>query len=136
MPEKHVPDVSVARIAAGAHAIRVGATGGRDEQDTRFGLVAGARLRGVRRAVRYRGAPGVVSGIARWGLSVTDVRHDVDAMTPAQRVRLARMLTREWKPNATHSVAELQAQYLVTMSLMRESTLFASIISRTSRGLR
>ena len=81
------------------------------------------------------GDPEVARGIRAWGLSVADVRHDVDAMSPRDRARLAYVLTRRWRADETHSEADLQARFLVTMSLMRESTLFASVISSSPSGL-
>jgi hypothetical protein len=80
--------------------------------------------------------PQVVGAIRAWGLSLADVRHDVAAMSPADRLRLAYVLTRRWPSDDTYGQAELQAQFLVTMSLMRESTLFASILSTGGSLLR
>ncbi len=81
--------------------------------------------------------PEVARRIEAWGLTVADVQHDVDAMTPQQRVRLAYVLTRPWPARDADEAADLKARYLVTVSLMRESTLFASMISTgASRLLR
>ena len=85
-------------------------------------------------AVLYH--PEVVKRINAWGLTVADIQHDVDTLSPQQRARLAYVLTRRWRTNETHSQADLQAQYLVTLSLMRESTLFASVISSGASKLR
>ena len=80
--------------------------------------------------------PEVAGAITAWGLSTADVRHDIDALTPLERVRLAYVLTRRWHGTGTQREADLQAQFLVTMSLMRESTLFASIVSSGASRLR
>lgn len=80
--------------------------------------------------------PEVIRGVRAWGLTIADVQHDVDALTPRERARLAYVLTRQWRTNESHSKATLQAQFLVTMSLMRESTLFASVISSGASKLR
>jgi len=80
--------------------------------------------------------PAVKRGIAAWGLSLADVRHDVNALTHLERVRLAYVLTRRWRGTGDQAQADLQAQFLVTLSLMRESTLFASIVSTTPSRLR
>ncbi len=74
-------------------------------------------------------APAMSEQLSRWGFSVSDVQHDVDAMTPQQRRQLLATLLRRWTENASYSQVDLQAQYLVTVSLLRESTLFASVIS-------
>ena len=81
-------------------------------------------------------SPEVAARINAWGLSTADVQHDVDAMDARERTRLAELLTRRWQSNPSHSETDLQAQFLVTMSLLRESTLFASIISTRSSILR
>jgi len=80
--------------------------------------------------------PAVVRAVSAWGLTTADVRLDVHALTPLERVRLAYVLTRRWHATGTQDEAELQAQFLVMMSLMRESTLFASIISTGTSRLR
>jgi hypothetical protein len=80
--------------------------------------------------------PEVVRAIRAWGLSLADVRHDVAALPPEDRLRLAYVLTRRWPSDDTYTQADLQAQFLVTMSLMRESTLFASILSSGGSLLR
>ena len=80
--------------------------------------------------------PEVIRRINAWGLTTADVQHDVDALSPKDRARLAYVLTRQWRTNETHSEADLQAQFLVTLSLMRESTLFASVISSGASRLR
>ena len=80
--------------------------------------------------------PEVVRRITAWGLTTADVQHDVDALSPEDRARLAYVLTRRWRTNESHSQADLQAQFLVTLSLMRESTLFASVIPSGPPGLR
>lgn len=80
--------------------------------------------------------PAVSRRIAAWGLTIADVQHDVDALSLADRARLAYLLRRRWRSNETHSQADLQAQFLVTLSLMRESTLFASVISSGASKLR
>ena len=80
--------------------------------------------------------PEVVRRITAWGLTTADIQHDVDALSPKDRARLAYVLTRQWRTNETHSQADLQAQFLVTLSLMRESTLFASVISSGASRLR
>lgn len=80
--------------------------------------------------------PEVMRRITAWGLTVADVQHDVDALSPRERARLAYVLTRQWRTNQSHSQTDLQAQFLVTLSLMRESTLFASIISSGASKLR
>lgn len=81
--------------------------------------------------------PEVVRHIRAWGLTVVDVRHDIDAMPPAERAQLALQLHRRWRATGSQSVQALQAQFLVTMSLMRESTLFASVAStQPARWLR
>ena len=80
--------------------------------------------------------PDVAGAIAAWGLSTADVRHDIAALSPLERVRLAYVLTRRWRGTGTQGEADLQAQFLVTMSLMRESTLFASIVSSGASRLR
>ena len=86
-------------------------------------------------AVLYN--PEVQRHIRAWGLSVADVQHDVDAMPPKQRAQLAFQLTRPWRGTDSQSPEALQAQFLVMLSLMRESTLFASVIStRPARLLR
>lgn len=78
-------------------------------------------------AVLYN--PEVVRHIRAWGLTMVDVQHDVDAMRPEQRAELAYLLNRPWHGTDSQSPAALQAQFLVMMSLMRESTLFASVIA-------
>lgn len=80
--------------------------------------------------------PEVVRRITAWGLTPADVQHDVDALSPKDRARLAYVLTRRWRTNETHSQADLQAQFLVTLSLMRESTVFASVIAGGASRLR
>lgn len=85
-------------------------------------------------AVLYH--PEVVKRIAAWGLTPADVQYDVDALSAKDRARLAYVLTRHWRTNETHSQADLQAQFLVTLSLLRESTLFASVISSGASRLR
>ena len=82
------------------------------------------------------GDPAVIAAISRWGLSPADVQHDIDAMAPRDRARLADLLTRRWPENATQDQAAQQAQFLVTLSLLRESTLFASVVSRRPRNVR
>ena len=74
--------------------------------------------------------PAVIREIRRWGMSLGDVRHDIDALPLQDRARLAFLLARAWPHNETRGRAAQQAQFLVTMSLLRESTLFASVISR------
>jgi hypothetical protein len=79
--------------------------------------------------------PEVSARIDAWGLTPGDVQHDVDAMTPEQRVRLVYALQRPWPRSESYDEADYRAQYLVMVSLMRESQLFASIISSGIRGL-
>ena len=78
--------------------------------------------------------PRVVRRITAWGMSMQDIRHDVSTMLPAQRVQLAFVLSRRWRTTNSHSQAALQTQFLVMLSLMRESTLYASVLS--TRNLR
>lgn len=73
--------------------------------------------------------PAVSSHIRSWGLSVADVQHDIDTMSRSDRARLAYLLTRRWPADDSHDAAGMQAQFLVMMSLMRESVLFASVLS-------
>lgn len=73
--------------------------------------------------------PEVVRHIRSWGLTIVDVQHDVDAMSPQQRAELAVLLNRRWQGTDSQPPEALQAQFLVMMSLMRESTLFASVIT-------
>ena len=80
--------------------------------------------------------PEVARRINAWGLSVADVRHDVNSMTPHERLRLAKLLNDRWRTNKSYDRADLQAQFLVTMSLMRESVLFAGILSTGASRLR
>ena len=81
--------------------------------------------------------PQIIRYVAAWGLSMADIRHDVSTMSPAQRQQLANVLSRKWRGSRSSPAAAMQAQFLVMMSLMRESTLFASILSSgSSRSLR
>jgi len=81
--------------------------------------------------------PEVARHVRAWGLTTADVRHDVEAMSAGERARLALVLGRRWHHNPSYSQAQQQAQFLVTVSLMRESALFASVISTgASRLLR
>ena len=84
-------------------------------------------------AVRYN--PAGVQRIKDWGLTPADVQHDVDALPPAERARLAYLLTRRWPSDKGYHETDLQAQFLVMMSLMRESQLFASVISTSPARL-
>ena len=73
--------------------------------------------------------PRIVHYVSAWGLSMSDIRHDVSTMSPAQRQQLANVLSRKWQGSRSYPPVAMQAQFLVMMSLMRESTLFASILS-------
>lgn len=66
--------------------------------------------------------PDVARHIAAWGLSGDDVQSQVAALSVADRARLAYLLTRRWRTSQAHAQAELQARYLVTFSLLRQST--------------
>lgn len=79
--------------------------------------------------------PQVIRRVSAWGLSMSDIRHDLSTLSPAERLQLTDVLLRPWHGSKNDSQAALQAQFLVMMSLMRESTLFASIPSRGSSRL-
>jgi hypothetical protein len=81
--------------------------------------------------------PQIIQRVSAWGVSMQDIRHDISTMSVAQRAQLAAVLSRRWRGSQSHSAADLQAQFLVMMSLMRESALYASIVSSgRSRFLR
>jgi hypothetical protein len=73
--------------------------------------------------------PKVIQRVSAWGVSMQDIRHDISTMSVAQRAQLAAVLSRRWRSTQSHSAADLQAQFLVMMSLMRESALYAGIVS-------
>jgi hypothetical protein len=71
--------------------------------------------------------PGVSARIAAWGPSVEDVQHGVDVMSSAERARLMFALTRPRPTSASYGQADYRARYLVMVSLMRDSQVFAGI---------
>jgi len=73
--------------------------------------------------------PQVARHIAAWGLSGDDVRAQVAALSLADRARLALLLQRRWRAGHADAQAALQARYLVTFSLLRQSTSLAGSIS-------
>ncbi len=113
--------MSLRAICCGAALFALGAVGSAGEV-----AVGGESVSAAIRTIIH--GPLVSKRLSRWGLGVADVQHDVDAMTPVERIRLLNVLTRRWPDDAGYSKEDYQAQFLVTVSLLRESKLFASII--------
>ena len=75
--------------------------------------------------------PAVVESIAAWGLSPEEVVRDVQGLGAEELARVvgeaARLVGPDWQRSARS-----QAMYLVLVSQVRESLLFARVVSRMS----
>ena len=66
--------------------------------------------------------PQVARHLGDWGLTGADVRAHVAELPVAERARLAWLLSRRWRTGHEQSAAQLQAQFLATVLLLREAT--------------
>lgn len=60
--------------------------------------------------------PRIVRRVSAWGLSIHDIRHDVSAMSPAERVQLAYVVSRQWQGTKSQPQAAQQTQFLVLIN--------------------
>ena len=75
--------------------------------------------------------PLVIARIHATGMQMSEVRRDLDHLSPAERSTLADLLEKRWPGDGTSRQVELAADYLMLVALMRESRLFASVVTRT-----
>jgi hypothetical protein len=73
--------------------------------------------------------PAVARHLLEWGMSGAEVRAQVATLSLPDRARLAYLLNRRWRTDHGPPVAALQARYLVTFSLLRQSTSLAGSLT-------
>jgi hypothetical protein len=73
--------------------------------------------------------PAVARHLLEWGMSGVEVRAQVATLSLPDRARLAYLLNRRWRTGHGQPVAALQARYLVTFSLLRQSTSLAGTVT-------
>lgn len=66
--------------------------------------------------------PEVARHLVAWGLSGAEVQAQVASLSVPDRAHLAYLLNRRWRTSHGQPAAALQARYLVTFSLLRQST--------------
>lgn len=67
--------------------------------------------------------------IEAWGISVAELRADVDSLSEVERETLATLLEKSWVGIDAERQPAVTAQYLATIAMMRESSLFISVIT-------
>ena len=73
--------------------------------------------------------PLVHRGIRDWGLRSHDLEFAISSLSPQEYATTARMLGEGWRGVGERRAAAQTAHYLVLVTLMRESRLFASVLS-------
>jgi len=67
--------------------------------------------------------------IEAWGISVAELRADVQSLSDRERLTLAVLLEKSWTGIDDDRQPDVTAQFLATIAMMRESSLFVGVIS-------